>query len=93
MKKTIILSGLFILTANTYANELNVKITSLTNIKGNGAMEVCGKVENQIGKTSLVSIKHETASYTTLTDIDGKWCQVIKRWSFNGETNATVREL
>ena len=72
------------------AGELSVKITSLTNTRGNGVMEACGEVENQTGKTSLVTIKHDESVYTTLTDENGKWCQLVKRWTFRGEVNATA---
>ncbi len=93
MRYAIIFIALFVLSNNAYTEELVVKITSLTNISGNGAMEACGIVENQKGKTSLVTIKHKESSYTTLTDKTGSWCQVIKRWSYNGETDAIAREL
>ncbi len=93
MKKSFFFMSIFTLSTSVWSNELKVKVTSLTNIKGNGAMEVCGVVENPQDKTALVTIKHDESSYTTLTDNEGKWCQVIKRWTFNGETDATAREL
>lgn len=93
MKKIFLISAILAITSFSYASELNVKITSLTNIRGNGAMEACGTVDNQNGKTLLVTIKHDESSYTTLTDENGKWCQVIKRWTYNGETEAIAREL
>lgn len=93
MKKAFLLSGILAIASSSYASELKVKITSLTNIRGNGAMEACGVVENQSGKTVLVNVKHDESSYTTLTDEEGKWCQVIKRWTYNGETDAVAREI
>jgi hypothetical protein len=93
MRYVIVFIALFVFSNNAYTDELTVKITSLTNVSGNGAMEACGIVENQKNKTSLVTIKHKESSYTTLTDQSGNWCQVIKRWSYNGETDATAREL
>lgn len=75
------------------ANDLEVEITSLTNIRGNGAMEACGFVKNQEEKTSLVTLVHDESYYTTLTNEEGKWCQVIKRWNFNGNTAAQAKSL
>jgi aspartate/tyrosine/aromatic aminotransferase len=73
--------------------ELEVKITSLENLSGGGALEVCGKVTNQTNKTSLVTIKHDISYYTTLTDEKGQWCLVYKRWTNNGEVTASARNL
>ena len=92
IQKLVTLSFLF-LTLSTYAEEIEVEITSLTNIRGNGAMEACGVVAKQTQSTLLVTIKHDESSYTTLTDENGKWCQVVKRWTYNGKIEAIAREL
>lgn len=91
MFKKIALSTCCLISLTAFAGELSVKITSLTNTKGNGALEACGVVENQEGKTSLVTVKHDESVYTTLTDENGKWCQLVKRWTFRGEVNATAK--
>ena len=84
---------LFLFSLNLKAAGLDVKITSLENLSGGGALEVCGKVTNQTAKTSLVTIKHDISYYTTLTDEKGQWCVVYKRWTNNGEVTATARSL
>jgi hypothetical protein len=91
MKK--ILLAVSLLSTSAFAGDLESEITSVTNIRGNGAIEVCGIVKNQSKKTSLVTIKHDESSYTTLTDKDGKWCQLVKRWTFRGEVDAMASEL
>lgn len=67
-------------------SDKRVTITSLTNTKNSGAMEVCGIVKDQEqGRTNMVTIKHLDSSYTTLTDEEGMWCQIIKRWTYTGK--------
>ena len=92
ISKIMIILSLILASSYASAEELEVKLESLTNIKGNGAMEACGLVENN-GKTSSVTITHSESSYTTLTDTNGKWCQVIRRWTFNGEVELSARAL
>lgn len=91
MKKSLIL--LTMLSFSSIASELEVEVTSLSNVKRNGAIEVCGIVKDQLTKTSLVNITHDQSSYTTLTDKNGNWCQVVKRWTFSGIVEATARKL
>ena len=93
MKKAVIFFGLITFMVSVQAQTYTVKITSLTNIKGNGALEACGVVEDFQNETILITLKHDESTYTTLTDDNGQWCQVIKRWTFNGKTNATARKL
>ncbi len=93
MKKVLLLSFVSLLSLPAWSVELDVEITSLTNIKGNGAMEVCGTVTGQQKATSLVTLKHDESYYTTLTSKEGKWCQVIRRWTYDGKTSAVVRSL
>ena len=71
MFKRVFVAICCLLAFSSYADELSVKITSLTSTRGNGALEACGVVEGQAGKTSLVTVKHDESVYTTLTDENG----------------------
>lgn len=72
---------------------ITIKIDSLSNVRGNGAMEACGTATHKDGtKPLLVTIKHDESYYTTLTAPNDKWCAVVKRWTFSGniEVGATT---
>ena len=77
------------------ANEpITVTIDSLSNISGNGALEVCGKAVHKDGKRPiLVTIKHDQSYYTTLTAKNDVWCIVYKRWTSRGQVEVTATEL
>lgn len=66
-----------------------VKITSLTNTRGNAAMEVCGTAKHKDGKWPLVvTVSHDASFYSTLTSLEGRWCTLVKRWNFSGRVYA-----
>ena len=71
------------------SGDIAVAVESLTNISGNGAMEACGTATHKNGiKPLVVTVKHDQSFYSTLTAPNGKWCVVVKRWTFDG--NVTV---
>ena len=95
LKMVILISSLIFLASAFAANEpITVTIDSLTNISGNGALEVCGKAVHKDGKRPiLVTIKHDQSYYTTLTAKNDVWCIVYKRWTSRGQVDVTAAEL
>ncbi|MGE4234109.1 MAG: hypothetical protein AB7F43_12345 [Bacteriovoracia bacterium] len=87
--------GAFLLLGTAFADsKIKVTVTSLSNIYGNGAMEVCGSASHEDGKKPLlVNIKHSGSSYTTLTDIGGNWCSLVKRWTYSGKVEVTASTI
>lgn len=68
------------------ASEIDLKITSLTNTRGNGAMEACGTARHSEGmKPLIITILHGGSSYSTLTSDTDHWCALIKRWTGSGK--------
>lgn len=74
--------------------EIELKINSVTNIRHNGAIEVCGTAIHKEGVWPIVvTINHDESFYTTLTAPNNEWCQLIKRWTYKGEVAVTARTL
>lgn len=74
--------------------KVSVKIKEIHNVARSEAMEVCGEANHTEGKKPLlVTLLHDKSSYTTLTDKNGKWCTVIKRWNFSGTVDAEASTL
>jgi hypothetical protein len=70
---------------------VNVEVKSLTNISGNGAMEACGTASDSLGTSPLlVTVKHDISYYSTLTDFQGNWCVLVKRWNFSGRIEVSA---
>ena len=70
---------------------ITLTIDSLTNVSGNGALEACGIAIHSDGiKPLMVTLKHSSSYYTTLTSPNGNWCVVFKRWAFNGQVSASA---
>lgn len=69
-----------------------LKITSLSNAARSTMLEVCGEVKDSdaSGKAYLVRIEHGDASYQSMTGMDGKFCTVVKRRTFDGQVKADV---
>lgn len=84
---------LLTLSSQASAEEITVEITSLSNIRQNGAMEACGTATHVQGvHPLLVTVKHDESYYSILTAPNNKWCVLIKRWTFSGriEVGATT---
>lgn len=82
---TILLAGILGSQISYAADEVTVTVDSHTNAS-NYLLETCGTAKHAGGlKPLTVTVKHDESNYTTLTDKDGKWCVVIKRWKYNGE--------
>ena len=99
MKTTIgILFSVFLLQTSSLAaptatpdDPITIVIDSLTNVKGNGALEACGTAIHKSGiKPLLVTLKHGESFYTVLTAPNGKWCVVFKRWLYNGQIDVSA---
>lgn len=82
---------IFLFGTNVFANDpIKVTITSMKNIRGNGAIEVCGTAEQSgSSKTILVTVKHEGSKYTTLTSSENEWCTLIKRANYSGNVEVS----
>jgi hypothetical protein len=77
-----------------HAQEIILEIKSLTNVSGSGAMEACGIATHSQGKRPLlVTIKHDESYYSTLTALNGQWCLLVKRWTFDGKIEASATTL
>ena len=79
--------------AYSESEDIELTLSSLTNIRGNGAMEVCGTAIHQNGEHPLlVTVKHDISFYTTLTAGNDEWCVLVKRWTYDGyiEISATT---
>jgi len=77
-------------------NESNIKVelTSHSNLKHNGAMEVCGTaVHKDAEKTLIVTVKHGGSFYSTVTGPNDNWCMVIKRWTNDGVIEVGASEF
>lgn len=92
--KMIVLLMIQLSWVSANAAEIDLKITSLSNVRGNGAMEACGTALHSQGiKPLVVTVKHDESIYSTLTSGEGKWCVLIKRWTFSGEVEAYATTL
>lgn len=73
---------------------ITVKVDALSNVARSTVLEACGTAIHKDGKKPLlVTVKHSDATYTTLTDADGKWCVLLARRTFNGAVDATAQTL
>lgn len=99
MRKVTYLLGILVLVLTARqsfgdAEEITLKLTSLHNVTGNGAMEACGSASHKNGtKPLLVTIKHDESYYTTLTAPNDQWCVVLKRWTYSGKVEASATTL
>lgn len=94
MKKLYMLLALLFVSGAYAENKITVTIKELNNLANSTALEVCGEAHHSDGKRPLlVTLTHDESKYTTLTSEDGKWCAVIKRWTFNGNVSAVSSTL
>ena len=71
--------------ANAQNSKFNVKIVDLTNAAKSAALEACGTAVHTEGKKPLlVTLTHDQSKYTTVTDKNGNWCVLFKRWTNSG---------
>ncbi len=95
MKKLIGFWALFFISANIFASgTIAIKVTSMANISGNGAIEACGTAVHSEGeKPILITVKHDASYYTTLSAPNGVWCVVYKRWTYDGTIDLSATTL
>lgn len=68
------------------ASKIEIKIVDLTNVDRGHSLEACGSAKHSDGKKPLlVTLTHDQSKYTTLTDENGSWCILFKRWNYKGE--------
>ncbi len=90
----VVVGALFISHTSFAAEPVTLTIDSLVNVSGSGALEACGTATHKDGlKPLMVTVKHDESFYTTLTAPNGKWCVIFKRWTFNGEIDASATTL
>ena len=84
-----------VLSQSAYADDLiTVKVDSMANTSGNGAIEACGTAIHKEGKRPLlVTLKHDQSYYTALTATNDKWCILFKRWTFSGKADVSAVTL
>lgn len=71
--------------ASAQSSKFNVKIIDLTNAAKSTALEACGTASHVDGKKPiLVTLTHDQSKYTTVTDKNGNWCVLFKRWTNSG---------
>ncbi len=92
-KISLLFVGLLASSYSNAADEVTVTIDSHVNAS-NYLLETCGTAKHVGGlKPLLVTVMHDESNYTTLTNKDGKWCVVIKRWKYNGEVSVEASVL
>lgn len=94
--KTIFLTIMLMLsTTMAFAdNKITVSIDELTNIDRGHSMEACGTAKHVDDKKPLVvTLTHDQSTYNTLSGENGRWCVVIRRWTFNGQVTAKASTL
>lgn len=76
------------------ADDVEVKVESLSNISQNGAIEACGTAVHKAGvKPLLVTLRHDRSHYSTLTAPNDRWCILFKRWTFSGKVEVSASPL
>lgn len=93
--KTLVIAGSMLLGLNSFADDpITVKVESMANISGSGAIEACGTAIHKDGKRPLlVTLKHDASYYTTLTAANDRWCILFKRWTFSGKADVVAATL
>ena len=80
--------------ANAADDPITLKLESLENVRGNGALEACGTATHKDGtKPLLITVKHDESLYSVPTAPNGKWCVVFKRWTFDGKIDVAATTL
>lgn len=75
-------------------NKITLSIDELNNIDRGHSLEACGTATHVDGtKPLLVSLTHDQSIYNTLTNEQGKWCVVFKRWNNSGKVTASASTL
>jgi hypothetical protein len=89
---TLSLFGSLILSTNSYAQDVEAKVTSMRNTRGNGSIEACGTVALQ-DRPAWVTLTHDGAEYSTLSSTRGKWCVLFQRSTFDGKIDVAAKTL
>lgn len=89
--KSIVVAIIFMGNFAQAADDITVTIDWVQNVAKNAVLEVCGTAVSKTGKWPLlVSLKHGDSTFTTLTNKDGKYCQLLGRQTFKGEVDASA---
>lgn len=93
MKKWIFLS--FLITQTAFANgDIDITIDWVANVAKSAVLEVCGKAVEKSGKWPLViSIVHGQSTFSTVTNKEGKFCQLLSRQTFKGEVDVRAATM
>lgn len=93
--KYIILAIITAFTSLAFAEgKISLTVDELNNIDRGHSVEACGTATHTEGtKPLLVSLSHDQSIYNTLTNEQGKWCVVFKRWNNSGKVKASASTL
>ncbi len=73
------------------ADSIEAKVERMANVRGNGAIEVCGSVSPVTGKAAWVTVTHADSKYSTLSSPEGEWCTLVRRATFDGKVEVSAR--
>jgi len=92
--KLFILTILSVSVSAFAADDIDVKVGWLENVAKGAVIEVCGTAISKTGKWPLiVSIVHGESTFSTVTNKEGKYCQLIGRQNFKGIVNVNATSM
>jgi hypothetical protein len=94
MRKIIISSMLFISLNAMAADDIDVTVDWVQNVARSTVLEVCGKAVSKSGKWPLiVSVVHGESTFSTMTNKEGKYCQLVGRQNYKGTINVSATSM
>lgn len=94
MKKVILSAMLFVSVNATAADDIDVTIDWVQNVARSTVLEVCGKAVSKSGKWPLiVSVVHGESTFSTMTNKEGKYCQLVGRQNNKGTVNVFATSM
>lgn len=76
------------------ASDIDVTIDWVDNVAKSTVLEVCGKAISKSGKWPLVvSLTHGESTFSTITNKDGKYCQLLGRQTYNGKVDVSAASM
>lgn len=75
-------------------SDITLNVDSISNVAGSSILRVCGTAKS---KTNLwpifVTIDHGNSSYTTSTNGNGTYCQLVARETYTGKVLVTAKGI
>lgn len=76
------------------AGDVEVKVLRMKNVAKNTVIEACGTAKHSGGtKPLLVTLKHDSSTYTTLTSATDDWCILFRRVTWSGDIEVGASTL